>query len=46
MTGRDERGATAVEYALLLAFIVAILIGTVVFLGIDVADLYRSVPDF
>lgn len=46
MTGRDESGATAVEYALLLTFIVAVLIGTVVFFGIDVADLYSSVPDF
>ena len=30
---RDDRGASAVEYALLLAFIAAVIFGAVVLLG-------------
>lgn len=38
-----DRGASAVEYALLLALIAAVIIGTVITLGGEVADLYESV---
>ena len=38
-----ERGATAVEYGLLVALIAAVIIGSVVALGPVVADLYEEV---
>lgn len=41
-----ERGATAVEYALLLAFIAVVIIGTVVIFGGEVLALVASVPAF
>lgn len=46
MTERDESGATAVEYALMLAFITFVILGTVVITGTNVLALFRSVPDF
>ncbi len=32
---RDERGATAVEYSILIALIAAIVVGTVAAVGLD-----------
>ena len=41
--GRDERGASAVEYAMFVALIAAVIIGTVVVLGERVFDAFDSV---
>ncbi|GAA1095617.1 hypothetical protein GCM10009668_09680 [Nocardioides dubius] len=41
----DDSGATAVEYALLIALIAAVVVGTVTLLGPVVAGLYASVCD-
>lgn len=38
---RDDRGATAVEYALILAAIAAVIILVVVAMGIKVKDLFE-----
>ncbi|SOC51923.1 Flp family type IVb pilin [Ornithinimicrobium cerasi] len=38
-----ERGATAVEYGLLVALIAAIIVGTVVILGQDVLKGFQTV---
>jgi len=38
-----ERGATAVEYGMLVALIAAVIIATIVSLGPVVGDLYESV---
>jgi pilus assembly protein Flp/PilA len=35
---RDERGASLVEYALLLAFIAVVCIGAVAFFGTDLSN--------
>ena len=40
---RDESGATAVEYGLLVALIAGAIIGTVMLLGDPVMGLYASV---
>ena len=40
---RDERGATAVEYGLLVAMIAAVIIGSVALLGDPVMGLYATV---
>ncbi|KQS66292.1 Flp family type IVb pilin [Modestobacter sp. Leaf380] len=44
----DERGATAVEYGLLVALIAAVIVGAVVFLGSDLramfTDVLRALP--
>jgi pilus assembly protein Flp/PilA len=40
-----ERGATAVEYGLLVALIAAVIIGTVGILGGKVDDAFKSVSD-
>jgi pilus assembly protein Flp/PilA len=40
---KDERGATAVEYAIMAAFIAAVIIATVGFLGTDVDDAFSTV---
>ncbi len=37
----SQFGATAVEYALLIAFNAAVIIGTVALLGLSVRDLYE-----
>jgi pilus assembly protein Flp/PilA len=44
--GLRDRGATAVEYGLLLALIAAVIFGTVVTLGTQVVALFNSVPPF
>ncbi len=40
---RDERGATAVEYGLLVAMIAIVIIGAVTFFGTSVSALF-SIP--
>ena len=40
---RDEKGATAVEYVLLVALIAAIIIAVVAFLGQDVRNAFTGV---
>lgn len=42
---RDERGATAVEYGLLVALIAAVIIGVVTILGGQIKDAFQSVVD-
>lgn len=37
---RDERGATAVEYGLLVAMIAIVIIGAVTYFGLAVSDLF------
>jgi len=41
--GRDDSGATAVEYGLLVALIAAVIVGSVALLGDPVMGLYASV---
>lgn len=40
---RDEKGATAVEYGLLVALIAAVIIATVVLLGGNIKDAFTTV---
>jgi pilus assembly protein Flp/PilA len=42
---RDERGATAVEYGLMVSLIAVVIITAVTFLGQDVRDAFQSVVD-
>jgi pilus assembly protein Flp/PilA len=42
---KDEKGATAVEYGLLVALIAAIIIAVVGFLGQDVLRAFNAVED-
>lgn len=42
-TRNDERGATAVEYGLLVALIAAVIIGVVVTLGTDIKTAFTTV---
>ena len=44
MTTRDK-GATAVEYGLLVALIAAVIVGTVVLLGGQINNAFQSVVD-
>ena len=39
-TSRDERGATAVEYGLMVALIAVVIIGAVTALGTDLTGLF------
>jgi len=39
---RDDRGATAVEYALLIALIAAVIFGAVLLLGQSVLGLFTA----
>jgi pilus assembly protein Flp/PilA len=41
----DERGATAVEYGLLVALIAAVIITVVATLGGQIADMFQQVVD-
>jgi pilus assembly protein Flp/PilA len=41
----DDRGATATEYAMLIAFIVIILVGALTIFGNAVADFFESIAD-
>jgi pilus assembly protein Flp/PilA len=38
---RDERGATAVEYGLMVAMIAIVIIGGVALFGVAVSDLFQ-----
>jgi pilus assembly protein Flp/PilA len=40
---KNERGATAVEYGLLVALIAAVIVGTVAILGGKVSDAFTTV---
>jgi pilus assembly protein Flp/PilA len=40
---RSERGATAVEYGLLVALIAAVIVGIVIVVGRQVSDAFNSV---
>ena len=40
---RNDRGASAAEYAILIGAIAAIIVGTVAALGIEVGALFTSV---
>jgi pilus assembly protein Flp/PilA len=40
---RRDRGATAVEYGLMVALIAVVIIGGVTFLGTQVSSLFQSV---
>jgi pilus assembly protein Flp/PilA len=42
---RDERGATAVEYGLIVALIAAVIVGVVATLGGQVSDAFQTVSD-
>jgi Flp pilus assembly pilin Flp len=42
---RDDRGATASEYALLLAFIMVVIVVAVKGFGPILADLFQRYPD-
>ena len=44
MSRHDQRGATAVEYALLIAFFATVIVASVVLLGDDLVALVASVP--
>lgn len=41
----EERGATAVEYGLLIALIAAVIVGVVALLGDDIAGAFDSTND-
>lgn len=43
VTKRDERGATAVEYGLMVALIAIVIIGAVTLLGNDLKALFEKV---
>lgn len=43
--GRDERGATAVEYGLMVALIAAAIVITVTALGLNLATLFGNVAN-
>ena len=42
---REERGATAVEYGLLVALIAAVIVGIVAALGTEIEGAFRTVRD-
>jgi pilus assembly protein Flp/PilA len=42
---RDERGATAVEYGMLVALIAAVIVGIVATLGGQVEDAFTTISD-
>ncbi len=42
---RDDKGATAVEYGLMVALIAAAIITVVTLLGADVRDAFNSIED-
>lgn len=44
LIGRDDEGATLAEYALLVAFIAAVVSGAVAALGVVIAPLYQLPP--
>jgi pilus assembly protein Flp/PilA len=44
-TRRDDRGATAVEYGLMVALIAAVIITTVVLLGTQINEAFTTVTN-
>ena len=42
---REERGATAVEYGMLVALIAAVIVAVVVVLGTQINDAFTKVKD-
>lgn len=46
MTGNLERGATAVEYGLFVAFVAAVVISAVAALGLGTQELFDPVYQF
>jgi pilus assembly protein Flp/PilA len=40
----DERGATAVEYSLMVGLIGAVIVGAVTVLGVNVLGLFNTLP--
>ncbi len=40
---KDEKGATAVEYGLLVALVAAVIVAAVGFLGEDINDAFESI---
>jgi pilus assembly protein Flp/PilA len=42
---KDEQGATAIEYGLIVAFIGAALAATIFFLGDDIQGTFQSILD-
>lgn len=42
---RSERGASAVEYGLLVALIAAVIVGVVATFGLATMGLFDSIPD-
>ncbi len=42
----DERGATAVEYAIMASLIAAVIVAAVTALGVNVTALFEQVPAF
>lgn len=45
LAAREERGATAVEYALMVALIAAVIIAAVVILGQKSSSVFQKVAD-
>jgi pilus assembly protein Flp/PilA len=45
LRSRDERGATAVEYGMLVALIAAVIVGIVATLGGQVGDAFTTISD-
>lgn len=45
LQSRDERGATAVEYGMLVALIAAVIVGIVATLGGQVNDAFTTISD-
>jgi pilus assembly protein Flp/PilA len=43
LRAQDERGATAVEYALMVALIAVVIIGAVAFIGTSANDKFTTV---
>jgi len=41
---QDDRGATAVEYSLLVGLITAVIVGAVTVLGLNVLGLFNTLP--
>ena len=45
LQSRDERGATAVEYGMLVALIAAVIVGIVATVGTDVLHAFTKIAD-
>jgi pilus assembly protein Flp/PilA len=43
LLNRDDRGATAVEYGLMVALIAAVIVGTVTALGVKLNGLFTTI---